>query len=188
MFMENSAPLETACKQYEEDLVLHYYGENSDKERRGVEEHLATCHSCRRFLEDLRGLLPQMAGAEEMPQAFWDSYYRETVSKLAEQEDRKYRWRSLFKPMRTWMVPAFGTAAVAVLVLGLVFGKGDLRLFIEPRPERIPQEILADEKQLEFFESMDMLEALGKLENQDDWKTDALNSDLKHAALPGGVA
>lgn len=85
------------------------------------------------------------------------------------------------------MVPAFGTAAVAVLIVGLVFGKGNLRLFVEPRPERIPQEILADEKQLEFFESMDMLEALGKLENQDD-QTEALNSDSKHAALPGGFA
>lgn len=185
--MKKSAPLETACRQYEEDLVLHYYGENSDAERWRVEEHLATCDCCRRFLEDLHGLLPQMADAKEMPQTFWDSYYRETVAKLAEQEERKYWWRSLFKPMRTWMVPAFGTAAVAVLIVGLVFGKGNLRLFVEPRPERIPQEILADEKQLEFFESMDMLEALGKLENQDD-QTEALNSDSKHAALPGGVA
>ncbi|MGH7795158.1 MAG: anti-sigma factor family protein [Candidatus Binatia bacterium] len=181
--MENSAPLETACKQYEEDLVLHYYGENSDEEKRGIEEHLAACHSCRRFLDDLRRLLPQMADAAEMPQTFWDSYYRETVSKLAEQEERKYWWRSLFTPMRTWMVPAFATAAVAVLVVGLLFGKGNLRLFVEPRPERIPQEILADQKQLEFFESMDMLEALGKLENQDDQKTDALNSEFSRAGL-----
>jgi hypothetical protein len=186
MFMNRSAPLETACKQYEEDLVLHYYGENSDEERRQVENHVTTCQPCRRFLEDLRRLLPQMADAEEMPQAFWDSYYRETMSKLAEQEERKHWWRSLYN--RTWMVPAFGTAAVAVLVVGLVIGKGNLRLFVEPRAERIPQEILADKNQLEFFESMDMLEALGKLENQDDQKTEATHSDSNKASLLGRVA
>jgi len=186
--MKNRAPLETACKQYEEDLVLHYYGENSDDERRRVQDHLIACRPCRRFTDDLRRLLPQIADAEEMPQTFWDDYYRETLSKLAEHEERKYWWRSLFQPMRTWMVPAFGTAAVAVLVVGLMFGKGNLRLFVEPPPERIPQEILADKNQLEFFESMDMLEALGKLENQDDPNTDATNSDSSRAGRPGGLA
>jgi len=186
--MKNSAPLETACKQYEEDLVLHYYGENGDNERRRVEQHLTSCHSCRRFLGDLQRVLPQMAGAEEMPQAFWDNYYRETVSKLAEQEERKFWWRSLFNPMRTWMAPAFGTVAVAVLVVGLVIGKGNLRLFVEPRGESIPREILADQNQLEFFESMDMLEALDRLENQDDQKTDTINGESNRAELPGGVA
>jgi hypothetical protein len=174
--MSNRAPLETACKQYEEDLVLHYYGENSDGEKGRVEEHLTRCHSCRSFLDDLGRLLPQMADAEQMPQAFWDSYYRETVSKLAEQDERKRWWRSLFKPMQTWMVPAFGSVAVAVLVVALVVGKGNLRLFVEPRAERIPQEILADQNQLEFFESMDMLEALGRLERQDDQRPDETRS------------
>jgi hypothetical protein len=171
------APLESACKEYEEDLVLHYYGENTDSDKRRIEQHLIDCRSCRCFLDDLGRLLPQLADAEEMPPAFWERYYRETVAKLAEQEERKYWWRSWFKPARTWMVPAFGSVAVVVLVVGLVIGKGNLRLFVEPRPEKIPQEILADQNQLEFFESMDMLEALGRLERQDEQKSDETNNE-----------
>ena len=188
--MSNSAPLATACKQYEEDLVLHYYGENGENESRRIEEHVANCHACRRFLDDLRSLLPQMADAQEMPQSFWDRYYRETIAKLAAQEERKNDrgWRWLLKPMQTWMVPAFGTAAVAVLVIGLVVGKGNLRLFSEPRTQGIPHEILADQNQLQFFESMDMLEVLGRLERQDEQNSDSTHRDSSRAALPGRVA
>jgi len=74
-----------------------------------------------------------------------------------------------------WMVPAFGTVGVAVLVVGLLFGKGNLSSFIQRPAERIPQEILADENQLQFFESMDLLESLGKLE-KDDPSTDSTSS------------
>jgi hypothetical protein len=185
--MRTRTPLQSACKQYEEDLVLHYYGDNSDNERRGIERHLAACDSCRCFLDDLRKLLPQITQAEEMPQSFWDNYYRETVSKLASYEERKYWWRSIFAPLRTWMVPAFGTVAAAVLVIGLTLGKDDLRLFVEPRVQRIPQEILADKNQLDFFESMDILEALSKLEDQDEPKTDATKSDAGRASAPGRI-
>jgi hypothetical protein len=186
--MKTMEPLETACKQYEEDLVLHYYGDNSQDERLRVEHHLSGCRSCRRFLDDLRALLPQMARAEEMPQTFWNNYYRETVSKLVAHDEQKSWWRSLFAPMRLWMVPAFGTVAAAVLVIGLVFGNGKLSLFSEPRQAKIPHEILTDQNQLEFFESLDILESLSKLEAQDDQKTDAPHSDSGRAGLPNEVA
>jgi predicted anti-sigma-YlaC factor YlaD len=186
--MKSSAPLASACKEYEEDLVLHYYGENTEDERCRIDRHLAACRSCREFLEDLHRLLPQLAQTEQMPQSFWDNYYRETVSKLAAQDERKTWWKSLLAPMQTWMVPAFGTAAVAVLVIGLMFGKSNLISLVEPRPEKIPQEILADKTQLEFFESMDMLEALSRLEAQDEPKTDATKQDSTQAGLSGQVA
>ena len=186
--MKTSTPLKTACKQYEEDLVLHYYGENSEGERRNVERHLADCDSCQRFLEDLRKLLPRITQTEELPQSFWDNYYRETVSKLTSYEEKKHWWRSLFAPMQTWMVPALGSVAAAVLVIGLMFGNDNLKLFVEPQVEKIPQEILADKSQLEFFESMEILEALSKLEAQDEPKTDVINSDSRRAAVPGQVA
>jgi predicted anti-sigma-YlaC factor YlaD len=133
--MKKSAPLASACKAYEEDLVLHYYGENSEDEKRRTERHLAECRSCQKFLDDMRRLLPQIAQSEEMPQSFWDDYYRETVSKLAIQDERKNWWRSLLAPMQNWMVPAFGTLAVGVLVVGLMFGKSNLISLVEPRPE-----------------------------------------------------
>lgn len=102
------------------------------------------------FLEDLRKLLPRITQAEEMPQSFWDNYYRETVSKLTSYDEKNHWWRSFFAPMQTWMVPAFGSLAVAVLVIGLMFGNDNLKSFVEPRVERIPQEILADKNQLDF--------------------------------------
>jgi hypothetical protein len=183
--MKTRAPLATACKRYEEDLVLHYYGENNQSQRLELEHHLADCSSCRGFLDDLRTLLPQVAPMEEMPQSFWDRYYRETVAKIAEYDARRFSWRSFFAPMQSWMVPAAGTVAAAVLVVGLMFGKDNLKLFIEPRVERIPQEILADKNQLEFFQAMDMIEALGRLEAQDEPKSDATQNDRSRAELRG---
>jgi hypothetical protein len=181
--MKARAPLASACKQYEEDLVLHYYGETSHDERSKIENHLADCMSCKSFLDDLRRLLPQITQTEKMPQSFWDNYYRQTVAKLADYDERKFSWRAFFAPMRMWMVPAFGTVVAAVLVVGLMFGKDNIRLFVEPRAERIPQEIIADKNQLEFFESMEIIEALGKLEAQDEPKTDVTPSESTRASL-----
>ena len=69
---EHSDTLRTACKDFEEDLVLYYYGDGSEKERIRVQGHLQTCSSCREFLEDLRKLLPQMAKPSELPPTFWE--------------------------------------------------------------------------------------------------------------------
>ena len=167
--MTVNVPFETACKNLEEDLVLYYYGETSDAEKRRIEDHLSGCRSCGRFVDDLRRLLPQMATAQQFPQSFWDSYYRETLAKLAKQEERSHWWTNLFAPMKMWMLPAFGTVAVAILAIGLVFNRGDSQRLSDRSVEAaIPQEILADANQLEFFKTMDMLESLGKLEEQVD--------------------
>jgi predicted anti-sigma-YlaC factor YlaD len=174
--MVMALPLQIACSDFEEDLVLHYYGDGSEAERNRVEVHLQKCAACRAFLEDLGKLLPQMAKPKELPQAFWDSYYRETLEKLAALEERKSWWRDLFAPMRVWMLPAFGTAAVAVLAVALVFTKGHWSFSVQQPGESIPQEILVDTNQLEFFKSMDMLEALSKLETPEGTKLETENS------------
>jgi len=165
--MKKNSPLSGACKKYEEDLVLYYYGESSAADGHRVERHLSECLACRRFVDDLRGLLPQMAKSQELPQTFWDSYYRETVAKLSQRAERNDWWRNLLAPMKTWLVPAFGTAAVAVLALGLLFGRGSLPSFVDGSSAYLPEEIIADANQLEFFRSLDMLESLGQLEEQD---------------------
>jgi len=133
-------------------------------------------------------LLPQMARTEELPQSFWDNYYRETVAKLAQQDERKHWWRALIPSIKIWMVPAFGTVAMAVLVIGLLFGKGNLSSFTVRPTEKIPHEILADENQLQFFESMDLLESLGKLEAQDEQKPEAVNTQSSRVKLQSGIA
>jgi predicted anti-sigma-YlaC factor YlaD len=168
--------LQNACSDFEEDLVLHYYGDGSEAERKRVETHLQECAPCRTFLQDLARLLPRMAKPNELPQSFWDNYYRETLEKLAAAEERKFRWRNLFAPMHGWMLPAFGTAAVAVFAVALVLTKGHWNFSLKQSGESIPQEILVDTNQLEFFKSMDMLEALSKLEKLDGTKLETVRS------------
>ena len=85
-------------------------------------------------------------------------------------------------------MPAFGTVAVAVLVVGLMFGNDNLRLFVEPAAEKLPQEILVDQNQLEFFKSMDILEALGKLEAQEETKSDGPRTEMERVGRVGHVA
>lgn len=170
--MKRVMPLQGACKSFEEDLVLYYYGDTADEDRHRVERHLSGCAACQGFIDDLRRLLPAMAKTQELPQSFWDAYYRDTLAKLDEQEASKFSWRNLFVPLRVWMLPAFGTVAVAVLAIALVLGKGDSHRVRDASTDAIPQEILADANQLEFFESMDLLESLRKLEELDEQKTD----------------
>ena len=174
--MKNGLPLDNACKTFEEDLVLHYYGENNSVERRRVEQHLSICHGCQSFVDDLYRVLPPMAEQQKLPQTFWDNYYRETVAKLAEQDERKYWWRTWLAPIKTWMVPAFGTAAVGVLAVTLLLGK--VNISTDSNPVNIPQDVLADSNQLEFFQSLDMLESLDKLDDQDSNKPEAKTSKL----------
>jgi hypothetical protein len=165
--------LETMCKGFEEDLVLYYYGEIGDYEKQKLEHHLGNCVGCARFVADLHRLLPQMALPEELPQSFWDDYYRETIAKLTHQREQKFYWRDLFAPMRGWMIPAFGTAVIAALALGAVLSKGNITSLYNQPPERIPTEIVTDTEQLEFFRSLDMLEALSALEGMESSKADA---------------
>ena len=165
--------LENACGEFEADLVLYYYGEGLESERQRVESHVETCQRCGRFLADLRGLLPQMSKSAELPRAFWDDYYREMIHKLDQERERKPWWRSLIASFGGWTVPAFGTAAVAVLAVVLVFGKGDWSSTSNPEPqESIPQELLSDTGRLEFFNSLDLLESLAALENMEGSKSE----------------
>ena len=164
--------LGTMCKGFEEDLVLYYYGEIGAYEKQKLEDHLGNCIGCARFIADLHRLLPQMTLSEELPQSFWDNYYRETVAKLAHHREQKFCWRNLFAPMRMWMIPAFGTAVIAALALGAVLSTGNMSSLHNQPPERIPTEIVTDTEQLEFFRSLDMLEALSALEGMETSRAD----------------
>jgi hypothetical protein len=176
---EANHKLESACRAFEADLVLYYYGDVAEPEHRRIEGHCHTCLRCRRFLDDLNRLLPQMAKAKPLPEDFWDSYYKETVQKLAAQAARGSWLRNLFAPMHVWLIPAFGTVAVAALAVTLVFGKAGWNLRLAtPQQETIPQEVLADEGKVEFFKSMDLLESLGYLEKMDGSPQDAASVQL----------
>jgi len=155
--------LGSACKNYEEDLVLYYYGDCSEAEGCRVESHLKDCALCHRFLEDLRKFLPHVARPREFPQTFWDSYYRELLGKLEAVEERRTWWK---RPLFSWTLPALGTVGVIILALGLVLAQRNRD------QEKIPREILGDEAKVEFFETMDLLESLQLLEAMEDDKTE----------------
>jgi hypothetical protein len=187
--MENHvAPLEGACKNYEEDLVLYYYGECGAAERATMEQHMTQCGRCRNFVEDLGRVLPQMAPQPVLPQPFWDSYFRETMAKLDAYEARQSWWRRWFAPLNGWLVPAFGTVAVAVLAIALVLGKSDLVSFIDTPSPNIPAEVLVDSNQLEFFKSLEILESLSTLEELDRSKPAPKTSDIHNGRATQAVA
>lgn len=109
-----------------------------------------------------------MGKPKQLPADFWQNYYKETVDKLAAQEARGSWWRNFLAPMHGWLIPAFGTVAVAVLAVVLVYGKGGWNFqSTHSQQVKIPQEILADANKVEFFESMDLLESLGVLEKME---------------------
>jgi len=176
--MKKKSPLSGACKKYEADLVLYYYAESDELEQRRVEAHLSECARCQEFIDDLRCLLPQLNKGPELPQNFWQSYYRETVAKLVEGEARSHWWSSFFVPLQQWFVPAFGTAAVVILALGLIFAKGSLPVWKDRSSATLPQEIMLDGNQLEFFRSLDMLEAMSQLEKRDDFGVETKSENL----------
>ncbi len=169
--------LDTACREFEADLVLYYYGDCPDAERNRVESHINICVRCGRFLDDLRKLLPQMAKPKQLPQAFWDRYYNEMVEKLAIQRELTSWWRSLFAPVRMWAVPAFGTAVVVVLGITLAFSYGRWSFLRQANQETIPQEILGDATKLDFFKSLDLIESLRDLEALDGAKAEPRNAN-----------
>jgi len=173
-------PLEGACKGYEEDLVLYYYAETGANARVTIEQHLAQCLRCRKFVDDLGRVLPQMAPKPELPQVFWDNYFRETVAKLDEQAARLNWWRRWFAPMNGWLVPAVGTVAIAVFAIALMLEKGDFKSSTETAPVNIPAEVLVDSNQLEFFKSLEILESLSTLEEQDSAKPERKTSQFEN--------
>ena len=187
--MENRVgPLEGACKSYEEDLVLYYYAETSVGERAVIEQHLARCLRCRKFVDDLGRVLPKMAPKPELPQAFWDNYYRETVVKLDEQAARQNWWRRWLAPMNGWLVPAFGTVAIAVFAIALMLPKGNFTSTGDTASVNIPAEVLVDSNQLEFFKSMEILESLSTLEEQDVAKPERKTSHIEKGRAAPSVA
>src|SRR3989338_1013869 len=72
-----------ACKEFEQDLVLYYYGERGREESKELENHLEGCGSCRQFLADLRRLLPLTVKPDDPPQPFWENYSKEMQERLA---------------------------------------------------------------------------------------------------------
>lgn len=159
--------IRAACKEFEQDLILYYYGECAGTERSRVETHLEGCASCRHFLEDLGKLLPLTIKPDEPPQAFWESYSRELRRKLQGTEQKGPWWSGVFSHLRPWPVPALATALILILALSLTFTKRMWRPQDSLPEEEAVLEVLPMAENLELLramellDSMDLLEALG---------------------------
>jgi anti-sigma factor RsiW len=162
---QHNKATDTACKPFEEDLVLYYYGELGGDERAAVESHLPVCQPCRLYLKELESILPLTVKPDAPPQSFWDDYSREMRRKLAEASERRSWWQSLALFSRPWAIPASATAVVALLALTLTFGKGFWTSKEVPRDDEAFMEILPMAESLEFFETMEVLDTMDLLEN-----------------------
>ena len=95
----------------EDDLVLHYYGEDIEA---GVEQHLKACDACREHLQSLTRVLDAMDKLEA-PEPF-EAYYGSRVwHRIAPQlaQTREGWWAGWFRPNRL-----VATAAMAALLIG----------------------------------------------------------------------
>ena len=162
--VQRNDSLRGACKEFEEDLVLYYYGECAAAERSRVERHLEACRPCQQFLTDLSRLLPLTIKPDEPPQVFWESYSKEMERKLTAVEQKGRWWKELASLFRPWPVPALATALVLILALTLTFGKRMWRAQDLPPEEEAVLEILPMAENLEFFKTMDLLDAMDILE------------------------
>jgi anti-sigma factor RsiW len=154
-----------ACTQFEEDLVLYYYGELGGSERTAVENHMRRCEPCRLYLKEMESILPLTVKPDEPPQAFWDDYSREMRRKLTEARKGKSWWQSLASFLQPWAIPAYATAAVAVLAVTLTLGKGFWGSKEIPQDDQAFMEILPAAENLEFFKTMEVLDAMDMLED-----------------------
>jgi hypothetical protein len=154
-----------ACKPFEEDLVLYYYGELGGNERTAVESHLPVCQLCRLYLKELETILPLTVKPDAPPQSFWDDYSREMRGKIAEASERRSWWQTLALFSSPWAIPASATALVALLALSLTFGKAFWTSKEVPRDDAAFMEILPMAENLEFFETMEVLDTMDLLEN-----------------------
>jgi hypothetical protein len=160
-----SKDLTPACKDYEQDLVLYYYGESALAERNRLERHLQSCGACRGFLDDLRLLLPLTLKTDEPPEAFWQSYSRELRGKLTRAKPQRL-WSRIFPSfVRSWPVPALATALTLLLAVGLTVTRDRWQKSDSPPPQESLLEVLPLAENLEFFTAMDILDSMDLIED-----------------------
>lgn len=102
-------------EQYGEDLALLALGALEGDPRTQLEKHLATCASCRRELERLRGDMALMAMSTSGPRPPQRS--RQRLMEAIAKEPRGARGEARAKGFRWWTVLGWATAAVMLAVV-----------------------------------------------------------------------
>lgn len=156
--------MESACKAFERNLVLYYFGECPEADRGDLEAHLRHCSACGRYLEELRLVLPRAVKTDRPPDAFWEGYSKELSAKLAAAEARRSRWQSFLSVFQPWPLPAFATALAVILALTLTLKHGGRHGEWIPPEQSELIEILPVAQNLEFFRAMEILDSMDLLE------------------------
>jgi hypothetical protein len=102
----------------ENDLILHFYGESDGT---AVEEHLATCTTCRTEFERLRQMLSLMdrADAFSPPHTPGPSFEREVWARLEPQlAARRSWWAEWLTPRRLALAASVATLLLVAFVAG----------------------------------------------------------------------
>jgi hypothetical protein len=156
--------LRSACKDYEQELVLYYYGESMPSEHERTETHLKSCVACQGFLADVRLLLPLTVETDEPPETFWQSYSREFGRKLDIGKPQSL-WQRIFSSvLGPWRIPALATALTLLLAVGVTLTRNRTQTLESPPAQEAVLEVLPLAENLEFFTAMDILDSLELIE------------------------
>lgn len=108
------------CKKYKEQIILHLYGELSEKERADLEAHLKGCPECSKdlaYTKEVFHILDEN-GKEDIPEANWEKCWNVIDPKIQEIPQKQKRFFSFPQ----WV---YATAAILfVFVLGMFIGRG----------------------------------------------------------------
>ena len=150
------------------DLNAFFFGELAADERRGVEQHLAACPSCRAELERLHITQASLASIpdEEVPR------------RIAFVSDKVFEpswWQRLWRPAPQWALASAGLVAAAILFHGYMSGRAaappmDARV-VEARVEaelarRLPAALDQAVAKLEARHEARMREAVATVEKR----------------------
>jgi hypothetical protein len=153
----------TACKEFEQELVLYHYSELDEHTRDRIVSHTSVCKDCAGYLDELATLLPLTVKLDEPPQEFWHSYSREMRHKLAEARDSESWWQRISSYFHPWALSALATTAVVAVALTLTLGRQSPAPD-EPTEDEAFMEILPMADNLDLLNHMEVLDNLDLLE------------------------
>ena len=113
------------CEQSKELFAQALYGELDTTARKALEDHFASCASCKQEFEGMQQALSVMdkRTRTEPDEGEWNTYWQELRRKLEEEahrggQARIFRWRSASLP--AW---AYGIAALLLVAIGIYAGR-----------------------------------------------------------------
>lgn len=111
------------------DLFIEaIYEDWNEPQKKGFEKHLSDCAECRNAFAELQAVATAMKGRvrEEMKQVDWTIFWNELSSRLtARNRKRKgfLPWRRIVEFVRFRPAIGYGTAALSILVAGILIGR-----------------------------------------------------------------